>query len=133
MAKRQMRNLDEAVFLVLAADIKVHVAGAPQRVAFAESRIGHDFAAAGPRLLHRAEDVRRHAGARNRDQTVARPGVEFELLGEHVLVAEVVAEAGERRGIVEGEREKPTVLGKTDSKVAADAGAAAVADENDLV
>src|SRR5580700_580925 len=133
MAQRQMRNLDEAVFLVLAADIKVHIAGAPQRVAFAKPRIGHDLAAARPRLLHRAEDIRRHAGARNRDQEVARPGMELKLLGEHVLIAEVVAEAGERGGIVEGQRAKPAVLGKIDGQVAGDAGAAAVADENDLV
>src|ERR1700676_3620408 len=133
MAQRQMRDLDEAVFLVLSADIKVHVASAPQRVAFAKPRIGHDFAAARPRLLHRAENVRRHAGARNRDQDVARPGMEFELLGKHVLVAEIVAQAGERGRVVEGERPQPAVLGKIDGQVAGDAGAAAVADENDLV
>src|SRR5580700_73744 len=133
MAQRQMRDLDEAVFLVLSAHIKVHVAGASQRVAFAEPRIGHDLAAPRPCLFHRAEDVRRHAGARNRDQKVARPGMELELLGEHVLITEVVAEAGERGGVVEGERAKPAVLGKIDGQVARYAGAAAVADENDLI
>src|SRR5579864_4824263 len=59
--------------------------------------------------------------------------MEFKLLGEHVLVAQVVAEASERGRIVEGERAKPAILGKIDSQMAGNAGAAAVADENDLV
>src|SRR5580692_7675823 len=59
--------------------------------------------------------------------------MELELLGEHILVAEVVAEASEGRGIVEGQRPQPAVLGKIDGEVAGDAGAAAVADEDDLV
>src|ERR1700726_2213534 len=109
-----MRYFDEAVFLVLPADVEVHVAGPPQLVALGKSRIGHDLAAARPRLLHRAEDVRRAAGARNRDQDVARPGMKFELLGEYIFIAEIVAKAGERRRIVEGERAQPAVLGKID-------------------
>ena len=47
-------------------------------------------------------------------------GMKFELLGEHILVAQIVAEAGERGRIVEGERAKPAVLGKIDSQVAGD-------------
>src|SRR4029077_7251829 len=96
MAQRQMRHLDEAVFLILAPDIEIHVAGAAKLVGLTEPRIGHHFAAARASLFHGAENVRRVAGARDRDQYVARPGVEFELLGEHVLIAEVVAEAGQR-------------------------------------
>src|ERR1700724_500300 len=59
--------------------------------------------------------------------------MKFELLGEHVLIAQVVAQTGERRWVVEGERAKPAVLGKIDGQVARYACAAAVADENDLI
>ena len=59
--------------------------------------------------------------------------MEFELLGKDVLVAEIITEAGERRGIVEGERAQAARLGKIDSKMASDARTAAVTEEHDLV
>ena len=64
---------------------------------------------------------------------VAGTRMKIELLGENIFVAEIVAEAGQRRRIVEGQGAQAAVLGKIDRQMAGYAGAAAIADEHDLV
>ncbi len=46
-------------------------------------------------LRRRVQDVRRFARTGDRDEDVAGAAVKLDLLGEDVLIAEVVAEAGE--------------------------------------
>ena len=70
---------------------------------------------------------------RDSDHDVARACVQLDLLGEDAVVAEIVAETGEHAGVVEGERADPAVLGIVGRHVARDRGAAAVADEDQLV
>ena len=59
--------------------------------------------------------------------------MKIDLFRKHVLITEIVTEAGQRRGIVECKRAQATVLGKIDGEMAGNARAPTIADENDLV
>jgi hypothetical protein len=59
--------------------------------------------------------------------------MKIELLGKNVLVPQIVTETSECGRVVESKRSQSAVLGKIDREMAGDAGAATVADENDLV
>ena len=72
MAQRQVRDLDEAVLVLVGADIEIYITGPPQIVAFRETRIGHDIAVAATRDLYRFQNVRGASGTRDRDQEIAR-------------------------------------------------------------
>src|SRR6202034_2526493 len=124
-----MRDLDKAVFARV--DVEIDVAGLAEVVLLGEPRIGDDLAVAASRHLHRIQDVRRTPRARNGDQEIARASMKIELLGEDILVAEIVAEAGERGRVVEGQRPQTAVLGEVDREMAGDAGTPAVADKYD--
>src|SRR5262249_20479909 len=102
MAKRQMGDLDESVFT--RAYIEVQVPGASQRIVAPKSRKRNDADFCRPRRRHCREDIRRLPGTADRDQEIARAGMELQLLGKDILVTEIIAQAGERRRIVERER-----------------------------
>ena len=94
---------------------------------------GHDRAFGSARRLHRIEDVRRATRAADRDHEIAGAGMQLDLLGEDLVIAEVVAEAGQHRAVVERERTDVAVLRIVGRHVAGDGGAASIADEDELV
>ena len=116
------------------ANVKIDVAGPPQIVIFGKSRKCRHLAVPRPRAIFTASRI---FGERPELEIaikqVARPGMKIELFGENVLVAEIVAEAGERRRIVERQRPQSAILGKVDGQMAGDAGTAAIADEDELI
>src|SRR5262245_21131021 len=131
MAKRQVRDFNKAIFR--RTDIEVDVAEPAQPVVFLEARKRHDRTAAAARRSHAVDDVGRVPGTADCDQEVAGTGVEFDLLGEDILVAEIVAEAGQGGGVAECEGSQPAVLREVDSEVARNTLAPAIADEYQLV
>ena len=72
------------------------------------------------------------AAAGNGDQQIALRGVQIDLLGEDIFIAQIVAQAGQHRAVIEGQRAHIAVLGIIGRHMAADAGAAAIADEHQL-
>ena len=82
---------------------------------------------------HRSKDVRRLSRGADRHQHVAGSAMEFDLLGEHLLVAVVVGQAGQHAAVVHRPGSQAAVLAVVGRHVAGDSGAAAVAGEDDLV
>src|SRR5215212_313944 len=126
-----MRDLDKTVFA--RAHEEVDVAGATQVIVFCKTRIGHDAAAAGVRGANCGKNIGRPARTADRDKKVASAGVELDLLGKHILIAKIIAEARQRRGIVERHRPQTAVLGEINCEMAGDSCAATVPYEDDLV
>src|ERR1043166_6447887 len=126
-----MGHLDGSVSIGIYKEI--YVAATAQVILRRETREGGDATLPRTRGGDRGEDVGRPARAAECHQEIARPSMQVDLFGEHVLITEIVAEPGERRGIVESERAHTAVLGEIDRQMAADSRAAAVADEHHLV
>src|SRR6185503_15438367 len=101
VADREMPDLDKTV--AVGRDVEVPSALAAQRVFGREAAQRRDRAAGRGRGVDGIEDVGGAAGARNRDHEVAGAGMQLDLLGEHAVIAEVVAEAGEHARVVERE------------------------------
>src|SRR5258705_142630 len=128
---REVPDLHEAV--AVGPDIEIPRATPAQWIVGRKSAHRRDRAAGGGRRVDRIEDVGRAPRAADGDHEIARARVQLDLLGEYAVVAEIVAEAGEHAGVVQGERADPAVLGVVGRHVARDGGAAAVSDEDQLV
>src|SRR5829696_2902552 len=126
-----MRDLDKAVFA--RAHEEVDVAGATQVVVFGKTRIGYRAAATGVRGANGGENIGRPARTADRDKEVTFAGVELDLLGKHILIAEIIAEARQRRRIVERHRPQTAVLGEIDCEMAGNSCTATVSNKDDLV
>ena len=59
--------------------------------------------------------------------------MKIKLLGENILVPEIVAQASQGRRVVERKRPKAAILRKVDGQMAGNPGAAAIADKDNLV
>ena len=59
--------------------------------------------------------------------------MELQLLGKHVLIAEIIPQAGQRRSVVECECAQPAVFAEINGQVTGEAGTATIADKHDLV
>ena len=130
VAQDQMADLDEAVGVV--RDEQVDVAEQAQRVVRGKTGKRHYVTSNVTGGRRRLDDIRRAARAADGEQQVAGLGVEPDLAGEHFREIMVVAEAGQRRRVVEGQRPDAAVLAEVDRHVAGYRGAAAVADEHRL-
>src|SRR5262249_32219006 len=131
VTQHEMADLDEAVEIGL--EIKIHVAELAQRIVGSKAAQGDDAASDLARRGDGIEDVGRLARGADRHHHVAARAVELDLLGKYVLEAVVVAEAGEDAAVVARHGADAGVLAQIRRHVAGDGGAAAVADEDQLV
>ena len=105
-----------------------------QRAALAAGDADGDDAAGAARV-DGAQDVGCVAAGRDREGDVAAAGERFDLLAEHLLVAEVVGDAGQRRAVRgQGDRRQrraveQVAVGELGRQVLRVGGAAAVAEE----
>src|SRR5262245_6063742 len=112
---------------------EMDVASRAQLVILGEARKCDNLAIGGARRLHRIQNIRRPARTADRDQEVPCAPVKFDLLGKHIFITEIIAKTGQGRWIVKRHRAQAPVLRKIYCKMAADAGAAAIAHKHDLV
>src|SRR5258707_15646206 len=99
MAERKMGDLDKTVSARLY--IEVNIAHGSQIVVSAEARERRDAAPARLRHGDSIENVRRAPGTADCHQQIAGAQMKLELLGEHLLISQIIGEAGLRRRIVE--------------------------------
>src|SRR5262245_11441892 len=130
MAKGEMADLDVTVGHRI--EIEIHVAAATQGIV-------------GPKTAHRQHRAAEFAGGSHRSQNVgglpgradchhevAGAAVKLYLLGEHLIVAVVVGEAGQHAAVVHRPGPEATVLAVVGRHMTGDGRTAAVADEDDL-
>ena len=128
---RQMADLHETI--TIGSNKEIDVAQTAERIVGGEAAEGHYCAFGGAGRLHRIEDVRRAPGAADRDDEIVGACIELDLLGENPVVAEIIAQAGQHRSVIERHRAHVAVLRIIGRHVARDGGAAAVADKYELV
>ena len=88
---------------------------------------------AASRRIHCIEDIRRAPRAADRDQEISRTCMQLDLLGENLIIAQVISETSEHRAVIECERTDIAILRIIGRHMAGNCGAAAVADEYELV
>src|SRR4029078_12610317 len=103
-----MGHLHKSIFF--RSHKEISVASRAELVVLSEARKCDNLAIGGARRLHRIKNVRRAAGAADRDQEIPCAAMKFDLLGKYVFITKVIAKTGQRRWIVERHRAQPAVL-----------------------
>src|SRR5262249_29714154 len=98
VADREMTDLDKTV--AGRRHVKVPFASEAQRIVRGKSAHGRDPAASRLGGVDRIEDVLRAPRARDRDHKIAGPRIQLDLVGEHPVEAEIIAEAGQHAAVV---------------------------------
>ena len=108
MADRQMADLYETI--TVTSDIEVDITKTAQRIVGTEPTEGHDTAFGVTCCFHCIEDTRRTPRTADRDQKITGTSVQLKLLGKNLIIAEIIAETGEHRAVIERERTDAAIL-----------------------
>src|SRR5215467_2047519 len=131
MADCEVSDLDKAV--AIGGDVEIDLTLVTQWIVRPEPAQRNDAAAGGLGRLDGIEDIGRAPGAADGKNEIAIAAMQFDLLGKDTIVTKVVAETCQHGRIVQRERTYAAILGVVGRHVAGDGGAAAVANEDQLV
>src|ERR1043166_3184285 len=113
-----MPDLDKAV--LTGADVEIHIAAAAQRIVFREAAESDDPAFPRARQIDGVENIGRAPGPADRDEKSTGAGVQIELLGEDLILAEIVAEGGQGGEVIERHGAHAAVLQVIERHMAGD-------------
>src|SRR5262249_35262137 len=99
MAYCEMANFDKTI--TIRGNIKIDVTEITQRIIRSKSAQSYDLAFGTSGRIDRINDVGRASRAADSNHEIPRTRMQLDLFRENLVVAEVMAEAGEHRPVME--------------------------------